>query len=68
MQVERAQDALAKAKLALDQARDLRGLKTDSLKLDVQAKQSALARQQLLVADLERQVAELQVRSPVDGS
>lgn len=67
MQVERAQDALAKAKLALDQARDLRGLKTDSLRLDVQAKQSALARQQLLVADLERQVAELQVRSPVDG-
>ncbi|NCT82493.1 MAG: HlyD family efflux transporter periplasmic adaptor subunit [Comamonadaceae bacterium] len=67
MQVERAQDTLAKAKLALDQARDLRGLKTDSLKLDVQAKQSALARQQLLVADLERQVAELQVRSPVDG-
>ncbi|MGM9483095.1 efflux RND transporter periplasmic adaptor subunit [Roseateles sp. NT4] len=67
MQVERAQDALAKAKLALDQARDLRGLKTDSLKLDVQAKQSALARQQLLVSDLERQVAELQVRSPVDG-
>ncbi|WP_457320344.1 efflux RND transporter periplasmic adaptor subunit [Roseateles sp. P5_E11] len=67
MQVERAQDALAKAKLAHDQARDLRGLKTDSLKLDVQAKQSALARQQLLVADLERQVSELQVRSPVDG-
>jgi HlyD family secretion protein len=67
MQVERAQDALAKARLALDQAAGLRGLKTDSLKLDVRAKQSALARQQLLVADLERQVAELQVRSPVDG-
>lgn len=67
MQVERAQDALAKARLAHDQARDLRGLKTDSLKLDVQAKQSALSRQQLLVSDLERQVAELQVRSPVDG-
>lgn len=67
MQVERAQDALAKAKLALDQARDLRGLKTDSLALDVQAKKSALSRQQLLVADLERQVAELAVRSPVDG-
>jgi HlyD family secretion protein len=67
MQVERAQDALAKAKLALDQAAGLRGLKTDSLKLDVQAKQSALARQQLLAADLERQVTELAVRSPVDG-
>ncbi|MBI3349090.1 MAG: efflux RND transporter periplasmic adaptor subunit [Burkholderiales bacterium] len=67
MQVERAQDALAKAKLALDQAQSLRGLKTDSLALDVQAKKSALARQQLMVADLERQVAELAVRSPVDG-
>ena len=67
MQVERAQDALAKSKLALDQARDLRGMKNDSLALDVQAKKSALARQQLLAADLERQVAELQVRSPVDG-
>lgn len=67
MQVERAQDALAKAKLALDQAAGLRGLKTDSLKLDVQAKQSALARQQLLAADLERQVGELAVKSPVDG-
>jgi len=67
MQVERAQDALAKARLALEQAAGLRGLKTDSLKLDVQAKQSALSRQQLLVADLERQVHELQVRSPVDG-
>jgi len=67
MQVERAQDALAKAKLALDQAAGLRGLKTDSLALDVQAKKSALSRQQLLVADLERQVSELAVRSPVDG-
>lgn len=67
MQVERAQDALAKARLALDQARGLLGLKTDSLALDVRAKQSALARQQLLVQDLERQVGELSVRSPVDG-
>lgn len=67
MQVERAQDALAKARLALDQARELRGLKTDSLALDVQARRSALARQQLLVTDLERQVAELAVRSPVEG-
>lgn len=67
MQVERAQDALAKARLAHDQARDLRGMKTDSLALDVQAKKSALARQQLLVADLERQVNDLAVRSPVDG-
>jgi len=67
MQVERAQDALAKARLAYEQAQALRGLKTDSLALDVQAKKSALARQQLLAQDLARQVDELTVRSPVDG-
>lgn len=67
MQVDRAQDALAKARLALAQAEGMRGLKTDSLALDVQAKRSALARQQLGVTDLERQVSELAVRSPVDG-
>lgn len=67
MQVERAQDALAKARLAFEQAQALRGLKTDSLALDVQAKKSALSRQQLLVQDLARQVDELTVRSPVDG-
>ncbi|TXI23573.1 MAG: HlyD family efflux transporter periplasmic adaptor subunit [Roseateles sp.] len=67
MQVERAQDALAKARLAYEQAQALRGLKTDSLALDVQAKKSALARQQLLAQDLARQVEELTVRSPVDG-
>lgn len=67
MQVERAQDALSKARLAFEQAQALRGLKTDSLALDVQAKKSALARQQLLAQDLARQVDELTVRSPVDG-
>jgi HlyD family secretion protein len=67
MQVDRARDTLAKAGIALNQARAGLGLKDDSLKLDVQAKRLAHGRQLLLVQDLRRQVAELSVRSPVDG-
>jgi HlyD family secretion protein len=43
------------------------GLKEDSLKLDVQAKQLAHQRQLLVVRDLQRQIDQLAVRSPVDG-
>lgn len=67
MQVERARDTLAKASIALAQASAGLTLKDDSLKLDVQAKQLAHARQQLQVQELQRQVAGLAVRSPVDG-
>jgi len=67
MQVDRARDSLQKAVIALNQASAGIGLKDDSLKLDVQAKQLAHARQLLLVKDLQRQQTELAVRSPVDG-
>lgn len=67
MQVERARDTLAKASIALAQASAGLTLKDDSLKLDVQAKQLAHARQQLQVQELQRQVAGLAVRSPVNG-
>ena len=67
MQVDRARDTLAKASIALAQASAGLTLKDDSLKLDVQAKQLAHARQQLQVRELQRQVAGLAVRSPVDG-
>jgi HlyD family secretion protein len=67
IQVDRARDALDKARLGLAQAEGGRGLKRDSLQFDVQAKRAALARQQLAVKDLQRQVAELAIRSPVDG-
>jgi len=67
MQVEHARDTLNKAGIALSQARDGLSLKDDSLKFDVQAKALAHARQLLLVKDLQRQVGELAVRSPVDG-
>jgi HlyD family secretion protein len=67
IQVDRARDTLEKARLALAQAEAGRGLKRDSLQFDVQAKRAALARQQFNVKDLQRQVSELLIRSPVDG-
>lgn len=67
MQVERARDALEKARIAASHAQSGLGLKEDSLKFDVQAKRQALERQALLVKDLERQLADLELRSPVDG-
>ncbi|WP_343628189.1 efflux RND transporter periplasmic adaptor subunit [Roseateles sp.] len=67
MQVEKARDALEKARITAAHAEAGLGLKDDSLKFELQAKQQALQRQLLLVQDLERQVAELELRSPVDG-
>ena len=67
MQVDHARDALEKARIALSHAEAGLHSKDDSLKFDVQAREQAHARQVLLVQDLERQVAELAVRSPVDG-
>ncbi len=67
MQVDHAKDTLEKARITLVNAQAGLGMKEDSLKLDVQSKQLAHDRQLLLVKDLQRQLAELQVRSPVDG-
>ena len=67
MQVDRASDALEKARIALSHAEAGLHSRDDSLKFDVQAKEQAHARQVLLVDDLKRQVGELTVRSPVDG-
>ncbi|MFL6682245.1 MAG: efflux RND transporter periplasmic adaptor subunit [Burkholderiaceae bacterium] len=67
MQVDHARDALEKARIALSHAEANLHSKDDALKFDVQAREQAHARQVLLVKDLERQVAELAVRSPVDG-
>ena len=67
MQVDHARDTLEKARITLAHATSNRSLKEDSLKFDVQSKQAALDRQQLMVKDLERQTEDLQMRSPVDG-
>ena len=67
MQVDHARDTLEKARITLAHASSNRTLKEDSLKFDVQSKQAALDRQQLTVKDLQRQMDDLQMRSPVDG-
>lgn len=67
MQVEHARDALEKSRITLAHAQAGLGLNEDALKFNVQAKQQALQRQQLLVQDLRRQLDEQRLRSPVDG-
>lgn len=67
MQVEKARDAMEKARITQAHAQAGIGLKDDSLKFELQARQQALQRQLLLVQDLRRQIDELQLRSPVNG-
>jgi HlyD family secretion protein len=67
MDVDRAHDTLDKAKITLAHAEDDRGLDSNSESFDIKAKKLAHDRQVLLVQDLQRQVDNLNVRSPVDG-
>ncbi|MBV8603740.1 MAG: efflux RND transporter periplasmic adaptor subunit [Pelomonas sp.] len=67
MQVDHARDTLEKARVTQAHADSARQLGEQSLQFDVQAKQAALERQQLLVADLQRQVEALTLRAPLDG-
>ena len=67
MQVAHAQDALDKAHVALRHAQQDMGLDNDSLHFNVESKKLAWERQVLFVKDLQRQVDELNVRSPVNG-
>lgn len=67
MTVLRAKDVLAKARLSELNARNDVQLDRDSLAFELKTKRFALDRQKLLVDDLERQVDELKLRSPVDG-
>jgi HlyD family secretion protein len=67
MPVLRAQDALAKARLAEANAQGNVGLDRDSREFELKTRRFALDRQKLLVEDLARQVDELHMRSPVDG-
>ncbi|HET7612063.1 MAG TPA: efflux RND transporter periplasmic adaptor subunit [Rhodanobacteraceae bacterium] len=65
--VDRHNDEHEKAQIQLQHAKANLGMDDSSLALEIQAKKLAYERQKLLVADLERQVDELKVRSPVDG-
>jgi HlyD family secretion protein len=67
LQALRAQDALEKAQFALTQAQQNYASQPQQNRFDIAGKQALVQRQQLLVTDLQRQVASLEVRSPVDG-
>ena len=67
MDVDRAKDTLDKANIAVEHARSDLGMDNASLNFEIQSKKLAHDRQLLLVADLKRQVDDLNVKSPVDG-
>jgi HlyD family secretion protein len=63
----RAQDALKSAQISSKQAAQASGLEIKDVALETRTKLSQLQRQRLVVQDMQRQVDELNVRSPVDG-
>jgi len=65
--VDKAKDDLEKAKITLAHAKDDLGMSNDSLNFNIQAKKLAHDNQMLVVQDLQRQVDDLNVKSPVDG-
>jgi HlyD family secretion protein len=65
---QRSIDDVSTSRLNFDHARDSAALERDSLALDLRTKQLERDRQALVVASLKDRVAQLTVRSPVDGS
>jgi HlyD family secretion protein len=63
----RAIDDVSTAKLNFDHARDSAALERDSLALELRTKRLERARQGFTVAELKERVAQLSVRSPVEG-
>ncbi len=64
---ERAQDDQRRSELSLTHAQEKAQLETESLEFETRNRELGVGRQRLVVADLERQVAELSVRAPVSG-
>jgi HlyD family secretion protein len=63
----RAQDALKSAEIRAHQAAQASGLEIKDVALETSTRISELQRQRLIVADAQRRVDELNVRSPVNG-
>jgi HlyD family secretion protein len=64
---QRSIDDVSTAQLNFDHARDSASLERDSLALDLRTRRLERDRQALVVAALKERVAQLTVRSPVDG-
>jgi HlyD family secretion protein len=67
LQALKTEDALEKAQFAFEQAKTNYESQPKSNRFDIDSKKALLDRQQYMVADLQRQVAGLEVKSPVDG-
>lgn len=67
VEVDQSKDALEKARITLAHAKSDLGMNNDSLKFNIQSKKLAHDNQMLVVQDLQRQVDDLNVKSPVDG-
>ncbi|MEJ7599749.1 MAG: HlyD family efflux transporter periplasmic adaptor subunit [Kofleriaceae bacterium] len=67
LELRRSEDALKKADIAVKHARAEAGLAGKELGFDLGTRKQTLDRQREVVRDLERQVAALEVKSPVDG-
>ncbi|MBZ0115270.1 MAG: efflux RND transporter periplasmic adaptor subunit [Thermoanaerobaculia bacterium] len=64
---EEAVDAEEAAQVSHHQAVEQAALETEALQFELATRELALERQRMRVAELERQVAELEITSPVDG-
>lgn len=64
---ERARDELARARVEHQHAVQDAQLETESLAFETQTRELAVDRQKLIVAELNRQIEDLAVRSPVNG-
>ena len=67
LELRRSEDLLKKADIALSHAKVEAGLSGKELTFDLGTKTQDLGRQRSVVKELERQVAALEVASPVDG-
>ena len=67
VEYEKAQDDVKVAELKLEVSRQQANFESDSLAFELQNRESQVERQRLLVEELERQVDELTIRSPVSG-
>ncbi|MDQ3363813.1 MAG: efflux RND transporter periplasmic adaptor subunit [Myxococcota bacterium] len=67
LELRRSEDALRKAEIALKHAHIEAGLQSKELEFDRSTRTQSLGRQQEIVRDLQRQVAALELQSPVDG-
>jgi HlyD family secretion protein len=67
LELRRSEDALKKAEIAVGHARIEAALQAKELVFDLGTKRQGLDRQRAVVRELERQVAALEITSPVDG-